>query len=93
MVAALAAALAGVLDRWALLGISIAAGLAVIGLWLHLYSWLVWLHEEDMTSAGVSTRIGFAVIVGVGAIILARRDRLARATGMRGSAQARFLAP
>jgi hypothetical protein len=79
IVASLATALAGVRDRWAFVGGGMAALIAVTALWLHVFSYLVWMHEEDVTTTGIVARVAVAVLVGSGAILLARRGRLTSA--------------
>jgi hypothetical protein len=75
----LAAVLASLRDRWAFMGVAIAAALAVLAIWLHVFSYLVWMHDDDVTTSGVIERVAVAVLIGTGAIIFARRGRLTSA--------------
>jgi len=84
LVATGATALAGGRDRWAFLGAAVAAAAAVAALWLHLFSYLVWMHDENVTPIGMWSRLAAAALGVVGVILLARSGRLTGAWSGRG---------
>ena len=84
LVAAVGVLLAGGRDRWAFLGAAAGGSVVVVALWLRLFSYTVWLHDEDVTMAGTRLRLAIAVVVGAGAILLARGSRLTSAWSRRG---------
>ena len=75
----MAALVAALRDRWAFLGVAIAASLAVLAVWLHVFSYLVWMHDDEVTTLGIIERVAAAVLIGAGAILWARRGRLTSA--------------
>jgi len=84
LVAAAGVALAGGRDRWAFLGAAAGGSVVVLALWLRMFSYAGWLHDEDVTVFGTGLRIAVALLIGIGAVLLARSSRLTGAWSGRG---------